>query len=107
MSEALESTCDMCGGPLGQHRWRHFPPICTKCEMETIHATPDLSAPYLDAYNRLRDARSMLTDTFRYLEEEEEGITEGDPITDVLDQIEDLIQTFRDSVVQTVEEWAE
>lgn len=106
MSEAREDICDMCGGPLGQKRWRHFPPVCGKCEMESILATSDLSAPYLDAYNRLRDIRNMLSDTFRYLEDEDEEITEGDPIPDVLDQIEDLIATFRETVVTSVEDWA-
>jgi uncharacterized Zn finger protein (UPF0148 family) len=100
-------TCDICGGPLGQQRWRGFPPICSKCEMESIHETPDLSGPYLDAYNRLRDIRNMLADTFRQLEDEGEEVVEGEPITEVIDQIEDLAQTFLDTVVKPVEEWAE
>lgn len=105
MTEARDYTCDICGGPLGQQRWRGFPPICSKCEMENIHDTPDLSGPYLDAYNRLRDIRNMLADTFRYLEDEDEEITEGEPIVEVIDQIEDLAQTFLDSVVKPVDDW--
>jgi hypothetical protein len=75
--------------------------------MESIHETPDLSGPYLDAYNRLRDIRNMLADTFRQLEDEGEEVVEGEPITEVIDQIEDLAQTFLDTVVKPVEEWAE
>jgi hypothetical protein len=105
MTEDRDSTCDICGGPLGQQRWRGFPPICSKCEMESIHDTPGLSGPYLDSYNRLRDIRNMLADTFRYLEDEGEEITEGDPIVEVTDQIEDLAQTFLETVVKTVDEW--
>src|SRR2546421_5928346 len=88
--ETKEFTCDICGGPLGQQRWRGFPPICGKCEMESIHDTPDISGPYMDAYNRLRDLRNQLADTFRVIEEEAMGITEGEPIVEVIDQIEDL-----------------
>jgi hypothetical protein len=75
--------------------------------MNSIHETPDLSGPYLDAYNRLRDIRNMLADTFQHLEDEDEEIVEGEPITEVIDQIEDLAQTFLDTVVKPVEEWAE
>lgn len=107
MAETRDSTCDICGGPLGQQRWRGFPPICSKCEMETIHDTPDLSGPYIDAYTRLRDVRNTLADTFRYLEAEGEAMTEGDPIVEVIDQIEDIAQTFLETVVQSMERWVE
>jgi hypothetical protein len=103
--ETKDFTCDICGGPLGQQRWRGFPPICSKCEMESIHDTPGLSGPYLDSYNRLRDLRNQLADIFRYLEDEGEEMMEGEPIVEVIDQIEDLAQTFLDSVVKPVEEW--
>jgi hypothetical protein len=73
--------------------------------MESIHDTPGLSGPYLDAYNRLRDIRNALADSFRYLEDEEEEIAEGDPIFEVIDQIEDLAQTFLETVVKPVDEW--
>ena len=105
--EERDYRCDLCGGPLGQQRWRGFPPICSKCELESIHDTPGLSGPYLDAYNRLRDIRNMLADTFRYLEDEGEPITEGEPIVEVIDQIEDLAQTFLDSAVKPVDDWEE
>jgi hypothetical protein len=75
--------------------------------MESIHNTPDLSGPYLDAYNRLRDIRNMLADTFRHLEGEGEPITEGEPIVEVIDQIEDLAQTFLETVVTSVDDWEE
>lgn len=100
-----EATCDMCGGPLGQQRWRGFPPICSRCEMETIHDTPGLTGPYIDAYNRLRDIRNTLADTFRNIETESIPAVEGEPIVEVIDQIEDLAQTFLDSVVVPADEW--
>jgi hypothetical protein len=103
-TESRKSKCDICGGPLGQQRWRGFPPICAKCEMENIHETPGLSGPYLDAYNRLRDLRNTLADIFRYLEEEGEQIIEGEPIVDIVDQIQDLAETFKDSVVRRLED---
>ncbi len=107
-SDGREAACDICGGPLGQQRWRGFPPICSKCELESIHETPGLSGPYLDAYNRLRDLRNGMADTFRYLEEEGEEMVEGDPIVEVIDQIQDLAETFKDTVVKQMEEdWAE
>jgi hypothetical protein len=107
MTEVREPTCDICGGPLGQQRWRGFPPICSKCEMESIHDTPGLSGPYIDSYNRLRDLRNSLADIFRGLEEEDEAIVEGEPIVEVIDQIEDLAQTFLETVVKPAEEWGE
>ena len=97
--------CDICGGPLGQQRWRGFPPVCSKCEMESIHDTPDLSGPYLDTYNRLRDIRNHLADTFRQMEDDGTEITEGEPIAEVIDQIEDLAQTFLETVVKPVDDW--
>jgi hypothetical protein len=107
MTDLREARCDICGGPLGQQRWRGFPPICSKCEMESIHDTPDLSGPYIDAYNRLRDLRNSLADIFRTLEAERIEVVEGEPIVEVIDQIEDLAQTFLDTVVKPVEEWVE
>lgn len=104
MAEVTEATCDICGGPLGQQRWRGFPPICARCEMESIHDVPGLDGPYLDSYNRLRDLRNQLADTFRMLEEEGPEVTEGEPIVEVIDQIEDLAQTFLDTMVQPTEE---
>lgn len=106
-TETREYTCDVCGGPLGQQRWRGFPPICSKCEMESIHETPGLSAPYLDSYNRLRDLRNSLADIFRSVEEEGEEITEGDPIVEVIDQIQDLAETFKESVVRSLDDWGD
>jgi hypothetical protein len=103
-TETKEFTCDICGGPLGQQRWRGFPPICSKCEMESIHDTPGLSGPYLDSYNRLRDLRNSLADIFRYIEDEGEEMTEGDPIVEVIDQIQDLAETFKESVVSPLDE---
>jgi hypothetical protein len=73
--------------------------------MESIHDTPDLTGPYLDIYNRLRDLRNMLADTFRQIEADETDVAEGDPIVEVIDQIEDLAQTFLDSMVKPLEEW--
>jgi hypothetical protein len=105
--EARELACDICGGPLGQQRWRGFPPVCSKCEMESIYDTPDLSSDYLDSYNRLRDLRNTLADIFRHIEEEGEEVSEGEPIAEVIDQIEDLAQTFLDTVVKPVDEWDE
>ena len=102
--ETREFTCDICGGPLGQQRWRGFPPICSKCEMESIHDTPGLSGPYLDSYNRIRDLRNTLADICRWLEDEDEDITEGDPIVEVIDQIQDLAETFKESVVRPIDE---
>jgi hypothetical protein len=107
VAESRDGTCDLCGGPIGQQRWRGFPPICSKCELETIHNTPGLSAPYIDAYDRLRDIRNMLADTFHHLEEEGEGIVEGDPAVEVISQIEDITQTFLESVVKPMEDWVE
>jgi hypothetical protein len=105
--DTKEFTCDICGGPLGQQRWRGFPPICSKCEMESIHDTPGLSGPYLDSYNRLRDLRNSLADIFRYIEDEGEEMTEGDPIVEVVDQIQDLAETFKESVVSPLDELGE
>lgn len=102
---AQEATCDICGGPLGQQRWRGFPPICSRCEMDSIHDTPGLTGPYIDAYNRLRDIRNTLADTFRSMEAESIPAVEGEPIVEVIDQIEDLAQTFLDSVVVPADEW--
>lgn len=108
MTETREFTCDICGGPLGQQRWRGFPPICSKCEMESIHDTPGLTGPYLDSYNRLRDIRNTLADIFRHLETEGEEMMEGEPIVECIEQIEDLAQTFLESVVNHVDEtWEE
>lgn len=105
MVDAREATCDMCGGPLGQQRWRGFPPVCSKCELQSIHETPGLSGPYLDSYNRLRDVRNALADTFRGLEQEGELISEGDPVAEIIDQIQDLIETFKESVIKPVDYW--
>lgn len=102
-TELKEYACDICSGPLGQNRWRGFPPICSKCEMDSIHDTPGLSGPYLDSYNRLRDLRNTLTEVFGYLETEGEAVIEGEPIAELIDQIEDLVQTFKDSVVKPVD----
>lgn len=102
---AQDATCDICGGPLGQQRWRGFPPICSRCEMDTIHDTPGLTGPYIDAYNRLRDIRNTLADTFRTIEAEPIPAVEGEPIVEVIDQIEDLAQTFLDSVVIPADDW--
>ncbi len=107
MTETRDFTCDICAGPLGQQRWRGFPPICGKCEMESIHDTPGVSGPYIDAYNRLRDIRNTLADVFRQLENDGEDMLEGEPIVEVIDQIEDLSQTFLESVVKPAEEWEE
>lgn len=106
MTQVSEATCDICGGPLGQQRWRGFPPICSRCEMESIHDTPGLTGPYIDAYNRLRDIRNQLADTFRSIESEPIPAVEGEPIVEVIDQIEDLAQTFLDSVVIPADEWS-
>ncbi len=107
MTETRDFTCDICAGPLGQQRWRGFPPICGKCEMESIHDTPGVSGPYIDAYNRLRDIRNTLADVFRQLENDGEDMLEGEPIVEVIDQIEDLSQTFLESVVKPAEDWEE
>lgn len=104
-TETREFTCDICGGPLGQQRWRGFPPICSKCEMESIHDTPDLSGPYLDSYNRLRDIRNALAEVFRALEDEGEVISEGEPIAEIIDQILDVAETFKESVIKPVDYW--
>jgi uncharacterized Zn finger protein (UPF0148 family) len=106
-AEIREFTCDICGGPLGQQQWRGFPPICSKCEMESIHETPGVSGPYLDAYIRLRDIRNTLADVFRYLENESDEINDGEPIAEIIDQIEDLAQTFLETVVTPVDDWEE
>jgi hypothetical protein len=107
MATTREYACDICGGPLGQQRWRGFPPICSKCEMESIHDTPGLSGPYLDSYNRLRDLRNTLADIFRYLEAEGEELTEGDPIVEVIEQIQDLAETFLASAIKSADDWDE
>jgi len=107
VTETRDFTCDICAGPLGQQRWRGFPPICGKCEMESIHGTPGVSGPYIDAYNRLRDIRNTLADVFRQLENDGEDMLEGEPIVEVIDQIEDLSQTFLESAVKPAEEWEE
>ncbi len=107
MTETRDFTCDICAGPLGQQRWRGFPPICGKCEMDSIHDTPGVSGPYIDAYNRLRDIRNTLADVFRQLENDGEDMLEGEPIVEVIDQIEDLSQTFLESVVKPAEDWEE
>lgn len=92
---------------MGQQRWRGFPPICSKCEMEAIHDTPDLSGPYIDAYNRLRDVRNALADVFRLLEDEGDIISEGEPVVEVIDQIQDLTDTFRSNVVKPLDYFPE
>jgi hypothetical protein len=74
--------------------------------MESIHDTPGLTGPYIDAYNRLRDIRNQLADTFRSIESEPIPAVEGEPIVEVIDQIEDLAQTFLDSVVIPADEWS-
>jgi hypothetical protein len=74
--------------------------------MESIHDTPGLSGPYIDAYNRLRELRNSLADTFRTIEAESLEINEGEPIVEVIDQIEDLAQTFLDTMVRSVD-WVE
>lgn len=107
MTQQAQAACDICGGPIGQQRWRGFFPICSKCEFESIHDTPDLTGPYLDSYNQLRDVRNMLAESFRRLEEDGAPILEGEPIAEVIDQIEDLAQTFLDSVVRPADEWAD
>ena len=108
VTETREHTCDICGGPLGQQNWRGFPPICAKCEMESIHETPGLTGQYLDSYNRLREIRNSLADVFRHLEAEGEEMMEGEPIVECIEQIEDLAQTFLESQVKPVDEtWEE
>lgn len=104
-TETREATCANCGGPLGQQRWRGFPPICSKCEMETIHDTPGLSGPYLDSYNRLRDLRNQLAESFRHLETEGDEMEEGEPIVELIEQIEDIAQTFLETMVKPVDAW--
>jgi hypothetical protein len=52
----------------------------------------------------LRDLRNTLADIFRYLEDEGEKITEGEPIVDVVDQIQDLAETFKETVVRKLED---
>jgi hypothetical protein len=74
--------------------------------MESIHETPGLSGPYLDSYSRLRDVRNSLAEVFRYLEDSGEPIIEGDPIAEVIDQLLDLTETFKEIVVKPIEEWA-
>lgn len=103
MTDTRDNVCDICGGPLGQQRWRGFPPICGRCEMESIHGTPDLSGPYLDAYTRLRDLRNQLADTFRVIEEEGEPMVEGEPIVELIQQIQDLTDTFVDALVKPMD----
>lgn len=103
MVDTREVACDICGGPLGQQRWRGFPPICGRCEMESIHGTPGLSGPYLDAYNRLRDLRNQLADTFRTLEQDGEAMVEGEPIVELITQIQDLTDTFVDALVKPMD----
>lgn len=105
MTEAREFICDICAGPLVQQRWRGFPPVCSKCEMESIHDTPGLSGPYLDSYNRLRDLRNALAEVFRLLEAESEEIIEGEPIPEIIEQIVDLTDTFRESVIKPLDYW--
>jgi len=61
----------------------------------------------MDAYNRLRDIRNQLADTFRTIEEEKMEISEGEPLVEVIDQVEDLAQTFLDTMVKPVDEWEE
>jgi hypothetical protein len=73
--------------------------------MESIHDTPDVTGPYLDSYTRLRDLRNALADAFRHIEEEGDEMTEGEPIVEVIEQIEDLAQTFLETVVKTDEDW--
>ncbi|GAC1444058.1 MAG: hypothetical protein NVSMB52_02990 [Chloroflexota bacterium] len=106
-TEARDYKCDICSGPLGQQRWRGYPPICSKCEMEIIHDTPGLSGPYLDSYNRLRDLRNTLADIFRHLESEGDELVEGEPIVEAIEQIQDLAETFRDSVVKPADAFIE
>lgn len=102
--DTREATCDICGGPLGQQRWRGFPPICSRCEMESIHDTPDISGDYLDSYNRLRDVRNTLADIFRYIEDGSEEVSEGEPIAEVIDQIQDLAETFKEQCIKPMDE---
>lgn len=105
---AEEALCDVCGGPLGEQRWRGFPPICGACEMESLHDTPDLSGPYIDTYIRLRDIRNTMATTFHHLEEEGEPISPGTPLYEVIEQIEDLSSTFLEAVAESAEDdWDE
>jgi hypothetical protein len=55
----------------------------------------------------LRDIRNTLADVFRYLENESDEINDGEPIAEIIDQIEDLAQTFLETVVTPVDDWEE
>lgn len=105
MADTLEFTCDLCGGPLGRAPWRGFFPFCSKCEMETIHDDRELTSQHLEMYNRLRDLRNTLADLFRELESEGPDMLKV-PIVEVIEQIQDISETFYEEVIKP-EVWEE
>jgi hypothetical protein len=106
MTERTEYVCDLCGGPLGRTPWRGFFPFCSKCEMETLADDLELTSTHLEMYNRLRDVRNTLADLFRELEAEGPEMLKV-PIVEVIEQIEDMAETFNDEVVKPADVWEE
>jgi hypothetical protein len=106
VTEAQEYRCDSCGGPLGQRPWHGIPYICGKCEVETLNDTPDLTGPYIESYYELAGARNTIAKIFNRLEFNGTRVTEGvDPIAEVVDQIEELISKFHETLVENDEQW--
>jgi hypothetical protein len=106
VTETAEFVCDLCGGPLGREPWRGFFPFCSKCEMETIHDDLELSSTHLEMYNRLRDLRNTLADLFRELEREGPEMLKV-PIIEVIEQIQDISETFYEEVIKPADVWEE
>lgn len=74
--------------------------------METIHDDLELSSTHLEMYNRLRDVRNTLADLFRELEREGPGMLKV-PIIEVIEQIQDISETFYEEVIKPADVWEE
>jgi hypothetical protein len=73
--------------------------------METIHDDRELTSQHLETYNRLRDLRNTLADLFRELEAEGPDMLKV-PIVEVIEQIQDISETFYEEVIKP-EVWEE
>jgi hypothetical protein len=73
--------------------------------METIHDDRELTSQHLEMYNRLRDLRNTLADLFRELESEGPDMLKV-PIVEVIEQIQDISETFYEEVIKP-EVWEE